>query len=163
MSGCFLKTSLHWSTNLSFPCENSTGVITLVHTDWIMARLSRMLAEFLKRSACQHIKIGCYSTPLLYSSPKNFILKGMTSLFKVEKTSEIYVSQQQNIVGNNSSNFCGKKYFEFGPLLLSLYEKFIYSEKVTKFCEISTALYIWPLLLFRRNLRWRFCIILWLS
>ena len=72
-------------TNVSSPCENSTGVITLVHTDWIMARLSRMLAEFLKRSACQHIKIGCYSTTLLYSSPKNFILKGMTSLFKVEK------------------------------------------------------------------------------
>ena len=91
-------------TNVSSPCENSTGVITLVHTDWIMARLSRMLAEFLKRSACQHIKIGCYSTTLLYSSPKNFILKGMTSLFKVEKTSEIYVTQQQNIVSNDSSN-----------------------------------------------------------
>ena len=163
MSGCFLKTSFQCQKISVLACENSTGVITLVHTDWIMARLSRMLAEFLKRSACQHIKIGCYSTTLLYSSPKNFILKGMTSLFKVEKTSEIYVSQQQNIVRNNSINCRGKKYFEFGPLLLSLYEKFIYSEKVTKFCEISTALYIWPLLLFRRNLLLRFCIILWLS
>ena len=86
-----------------------------------MARLSRMLAEFLKRSACQHIKIGCYSTTLLYSSPKYLIQKGKTCLFKVEKTSEMYVTQQQNIVSNDSSNYSGKKYFKFGSLLLSLY------------------------------------------
>ena len=80
-----------------------------------------MLAEFLKRSACQHIKIGCYSTTLLYSSPKYLIQKGKTCLFKVEKTSEMYVTQQQNIVSNDSSNYSGKKYFKFGSLLLSLY------------------------------------------
>ena len=64
-----------------------------------MARLSRMLAEFLKRSACQHIKIGCYSTTLLYSSSKYLIRKGMTYLFKGEK-------EQQKIIVNNRYRGC---------------------------------------------------------